>query len=101
MDSSQQTTFLYMGMVEFDLLSALVQFVYLGFHDLVGDKKLDQLASLASQLEISMSGEKAKSEDTKSEILEQVGQSDILKSYFATTVINHSQIPINGVYSSR
>ena len=78
-DSSQQTTLLYMGMVEFDLLSALVQFVYLGFHDLVGENKLEQLASLASQLEISMSGEKAVSEDIKGGILGQVGQSDILK----------------------
>ena len=69
MECNQKNTFLFMGMVDFEVLSALVQFTYLGFHDLVEKKKLEQLTSLANQLEISMSGEKAASEDMKDGIM--------------------------------
>ena len=100
MDSGQQTTFLYMGMVEFDLLSALIQFIYLGFHDLVEEKKLEQLTSLASQLGISMTGEKATREDMKGDILGHVdksdGAQDIQKTVEKDQQIISSEDVING-----
>ena len=98
MESSQQTTFLYMGMVEFDLLSALVQFVYLGFHTLVGEQKLEQLSSLASQLEISMTDKNAASEDMKDGILlGHIGQSDSAQDVLKRT---EKENAIGGKYLS-
>ena len=52
-ESCQQNTFLYMGMVDFEVLQSLVRFIYLGHCSIDSDKE-GQMRSLALQLGVDM-----------------------------------------------
>ena len=75
-DSTQQNTFLYVGMVDFEVVSSLVKYIYLGFHDPVTEEQLEQLTCLAIQLGVAIEPD---AEPAKDEVLQQIDQSGFAK----------------------